>query len=85
MDRWCPTCNTQKALANFRSAGGVDGNVLARDCRACERRRRQARARRGNPSGAAMANESLGGATREFPGLDMDRIYRTRPDLVRKR
>lgn len=71
MDRRCPAGNHFVAVDQFR----YHGVKIARDCMHCE----DARAKR-------IAQKASERHDREtFRGLDMDRIYRVRPDLVRKK
>lgn len=89
-DKWCPTCNRFRPLGEFEVTHGR----AHRDCRKCEEQREK-RTHRASPAARVALHqaahpESFPGpgpmlATAEFPGLDMDRIYLTRPDLVRKR
>lgn len=92
-DRHCGVGNHWTAPENFR----LDRpGVLSRNCRSCEAQRKPPTPVPDLPSSrrainvgtrapyTSNTNERRIFASREFPGVDIDSIYSTRPDLVKK-
>lgn len=72
--RHCATGDHWAPVTSYRE---VRSGVLSKDCRTCERLRAEGLERK-----RALEREA---ERKRLDGVDIDRIYRVRPDLVKKR
>lgn len=98
LDKWCRTCQRPRRMSMFRKRADGTRSKKCVDCEAntkppspLPRRERltdhqplESYAQRPGVKAVRGTVEVGKRADARFPGVDIDRIYRTRPDLVRK-